>query len=93
MMAVARSVNEIGKIMNTFDIPWPGDQDRVFEEMTPWEPPPDWMDVFGRGKYLCDVYKESADMIIDHIEKGEVQGNTGIFISPVAYLYRHSKVI
>jgi hypothetical protein len=76
--------------MSTLNIPWPGDKDRVFEEVTPWEPPPHWMDIFSRDKYLPNVYKESADMIIDRIEKGEVQGNTSIFISPIAYLYRHS---
>ncbi len=72
------------------DIPWPGDKDKVFEEVIAWEPSPDWMDIFSRDKYLPNVYKESADIIIYHIEKGGVQGNTGIFISPIAHLYRHS---
>ncbi len=76
--------------MSTLNIPWPGDKDRAFEKVTPWEPPPHWMDIFSRDKYLPNAYKEAADMIIDHIEKGEVQGNTSIFISPISYLYRHS---
>lgn len=76
--------------MSTYDIPWPGNKDKVFEEITPREPPPHWMDIFSRDNYLPNVYKESADMIVGHIEKGEIQGNTSIFISPIAYLYRHS---
>lgn len=70
--------------------PWPSDKDKVFEEITAWEPPPHWMDIFSRDTYLPNVYKESADIIIDHIEEGKVRGNTGIFLSPIAYLYRHS---
>jgi len=71
-------------------MPWPSDKDRIFEKITPWEPPPYWMDILSRRHYLPDVYKESADMLIDQIEKGNFRGNISVYLSPIAYLYRHS---
>lgn len=76
--------------MKPFNIPWPGDRDKAFKKITPWKPLHDWMNIFSREEYLPNIYKESADMIIDNIEKGTIQGNTAIFLSPIAYLYRHS---
>jgi len=79
--------------MAKFDIPWPGNKDKAFKEGLPWDPTvaslDGWVKYHGCDALLLEAYKESADIIISHIEGGKIDRHPDIYFFPIAYLYRH----
>ena len=79
--------------MEIIDIPWPGNNDKVFKEGWTLDPVvaclDGWLKYHGCEPLLPDAFKTAADMIVTSIENGGIQSHPDIYFFPIAYLYRH----
>jgi len=80
--------------MSSYNLPWPTNNDKAFKEGLTLNPNvaslDNWVKYSGCELFLPNAYKEAADIIICHIENGELKTHPDMYFFPIAYLYRHA---